>query len=343
MAARPGTHNDMRDVRGMRVGHAQRTGTGWLSGVTVVVPPPSGATCGVDVRGGGPGTRETDLCDPRNTVERVHAVVLSGGSAYGLAAVDGVVQALGDAEIGFPVGEAPHEVVPIVPAAVIFDLGRGGDFAKRPGPELGRLAYEAALSDASGAARQGCVGAGTGASAGRLKGGVGTASAVLETGLTVAALIVVNAHGTTVDPSTGELYGARFGLAGEFDTLRPVPAPAGVVGPLPRTLNTTIGVVATDAALTKAQCAKLAGVAQDGLARAVQPAHSPYDGDTVFALATGSSARLVDVPSFYDILVAGADCVTRAIVHAMVHAHAAETGAGRWPSYTDVHLATEDR
>lgn len=343
MALRPGTHNDMRDVQGMRVGHAQRAGTGWLSGVTVVLPPPPGATCGVDVRGGGPGTRETDLCDPRNTVERVHAVVLSGGSAYGLAAADGVVQALAEAEIGFSVGEAPHEVVPIVPAAVVFDLGRGGDFAKRPGPELGRAAYDAAVSDPSGAALQGCVGAGTGACAARLKGGVGTASAVLESGTTVAALMVVNAHGTTVDPSTGELYGARFGLAGEFDALRPVPARTGTAGPPPRTLNTTIGVVATDAALTKAQCAKLAGVAQDGLARAVQPAHSPYDGDTVFALATGSATRAVDVASFYDILEAAADCVTRAIVHAMVHARSVETAAGRWPSYTDVHLETEDR
>ncbi|MDA8074978.1 MAG: P1 family peptidase [Actinomycetota bacterium] len=336
-----GTHNDLRDVAGVRVGHAQRTDHGWLSGVTVVLPPPAGATCGVDVRGGAPGTRETDLLDPRNTVERVHGIVLTGGSAYGLAAVDGVVRALGDARIGFPVGDAPHEVVPIVPAAVIFDLGRGGDFAKHPTPEVGREAYQAAVATTPLAPLQGCVGAGTGACAGRLKGGVGSASSVLDDGSTVAALMVVNSHGTTVDPATGALLGAPFGLAGEFAALRPAAATGDAGGPAPRTLNTTIGVVATDVGLTKAQCAKLAGVAHDGLARAIHPAHSPYDGDTVFAMATGSRTGDVDLASFYALLEVAADCVTRSIVHAMLHADSVETEAGRWPAYRDVHLDTE--
>ena len=310
MVVHAGIHNDLRDVPGVRVGHAQRTQHRWLSGVTVVLPPPAGATCGVDVRGGAPGTRETDLLDPRNTVERVHGIVLTGGSAYGLAAADGVVRALGDARIGFPVGEAPHEVVPIVPAAVIFDLGRGGDFTKRPDAEVGREAYLAAVAATPHGPLQGCVGAGTGACAGRLKGGVGSASAVLDDGTTVAALMVVNSHGTTVDPSTGAL-------------------------------NTTIGVVATDVALTKAQCAKLAGVAHDGIARAVHPAHSPYDGDTVFAMATGSRAGSVELASFYALVEAAADCVTRSIAHAMLHARSVKTDAGHWPAYRDVHLETE--
>ena len=341
MPVYPGAHNDLRDVAGVRVGHAQRTSGGWLSGVTVVLPPAAGATCGVDVRGGAPGTRETDLLDPRNTVERVHAIVLAGGSAYGLAAADGVVRALGDARIGFSVGDAAHEVVPIVPAAVIFDLGRGGDFTKRPTAEIGREACLAADAGTPQAPLQGCVGAGTGACAGRLKGGVGSASTVLGDGSTVAALMVVNSHGTTVDPATGALLGARIGLAGEFATLRPAPAKRDAGGPPPRALNTTIGVVATDVTLTKAQCAKLAGVAHDGLARAVHPAHSPYDGDTIFAMATGARTGEVELASFYALLEVAADCVARSIAHAMLHAGSVETEAGRWPSYADVHLAAE--
>src|SRR5690606_13609315 len=171
----------------------------------------------VDVRGGGPGTRETDLLDPRNLVERAHAIVLSGGSAYGLAAATGVMERLADAGIGFPVGAGQRQVVPIVPGAVIFDLGRGGDFRATPGAEFGAAAYDAA---SDGPVPLGTVGAGAGAVAGGLKGGVGSASAVLDDGSTVAALAVVNAVGSTVDPGSGELYGARFGLPGEFDGLR---------------------------------------------------------------------------------------------------------------------------
>jgi putative pantetheine hydrolase len=273
-------------------------------------------------------------------VQRVDAVVLTGGSAYGLAAADGVVQGLGAAGRGVRVGAGPSEVVPIVPAAVIFDLGRGGDFAHRPGPGFGAEAYAEALG-ATGAApvRQGAVGAGTGAVAGGLKGGVGTASAVLSGGTTVAALVVVNSAGSTVDSRTGELYGARFGLAGEFASLRPpsaaeVAAAASVLAPAP-TLATTIGIIATDVSLTKAQCAKVAGVGHDGLARAVRPVHSMVDGDTLFTLATAARPAPDDA-ALHELLTAAADCVTRAVVHAMLAAGTVTTPAGTWRAYRDV-------
>src|SRR4051812_5887335 len=184
-----GPMNALTDVAGVRVGHSSRVGDGWLTGTTVVAAPEGGAVCGVDVRGGGPGTRETDLLDPRNQVTHVHAVVLTGGSAFGLAAADGVMHSLFAAGVGYPMGQ-PGEVVPIVPAAVIFDLGRGGEFAHHPDAAMGASAYAAA---GSGPVQQGVVGAGTGAKAGGLKGGVGTASQVLPDGSTVAALVVVNA------------------------------------------------------------------------------------------------------------------------------------------------------
>jgi L-aminopeptidase/D-esterase-like protein len=343
---RPGPTNSLVDVAGIRVGHATRRGDGWLSGTTVVLAGPGGAVGGVDVRGGGPGTRETDLLDPRNAVERVHAVVLTGGSAFGLAAVDGVMQGLAADGVGFPVG-GPGEVVPIVPAAVIFDLGRGGSFACRPDADLGREAYRAALSAAGGnAVSAGVVGAGTGASAGQLKGGVGSASAVLADGTTVAALLVVNPVGSTVDPDTGELYASRFGLANEFPLMaRPsdedvlaaralsaaLPGPAAASQPV---LATTIGVIATDATLGKAQCAKVAGIGHDGMARAIRPVHTMFDGDTLFALST--AVRPAPGPvEMHALLGAAADCVTRAIGHAVLAAETVQTPARQWRSYRD--------
>jgi L-aminopeptidase/D-esterase-like protein len=336
-----GPANALTDVAGFRVGHHTASAEGWLTGTTVVLAPDGGAVGGVDVRGGGPGTRETDLLDPRNHVERVDAVVLTGGSAYGLAAADGVVQRLGAAGRGVRVGAGPGEVVPIVPAAVIFDLGRGGVFGNRPGPGSGTAAYDAALAGSGVAA--GVVGAGTGAVAGGLKGGVGSASAVLPDGTTVAALVVVNAAGSTVDLATGELYGARFGLPGEFTGLR-VPTAADVaalpslLGSTP-TLATTVGVVATDAALSKAQCAKVAGVGHDGMARAIRPVHSMVDGDTLFTLASG--ARPAPGPgALHLLLTAAADCVTRAVVQAMLAATTVTTPAGTWHSYRDALPST---
>lgn len=343
---RPGPANSLADVAGLRVGHASRQGGDWLTGTTVIVAPGDGAVAGVDVRGGGPGTRETDLLDPRNSADRVHAIVLSGGSAFGLAAADGVMARLAAAGRGVRVGPEEGDVVPIVPAAIIFDLGRGGVFSRPPGPEFGAAAYDAATTS-PGASALGVVGAGTGAVAGGLKGGVGMASAVLDDGGTVAALAVVNAVGSVLHPRTGTLYGAPFGLPGEFDWLAP-PAPADLAagavflrppGRLPsQPLNTTVGVVATDLPLTKAQCAKLAGVGHDGLARAVRPAHSMFDGDTIFGLSTGSAAgdgQPASPPLFHQILATAADCFTRAIVHAVLSAGSVTTSAGDWPAYLD--------
>lgn len=350
----PGPTNSLADVAGIRVGHAGRRADGWLSGTTVILAPSSGAVAGVDVRGGGPGTRETDVLDPRNMVERIHAIVLSGGSAFGLATADGVMQRLFEAGVGYPAG-GPGEVVPIVPGAIIFDLGRGGDFTRRPGAAMGEEAYDAALSGKTGPGHPvpippgpvpaGAVGAGTGAVSGGLKGGVGSASVVLKDGTTLAALVVVNSLGSCVDPATGELYAARFGLAGEFSHLRPPDMDEVVAAraaaerardPDGRgyALATTIGVVATDASLTKAQCAKVAGIAHDGMARAIRPVHTMFDGDTVFALATGGRVA-PDPLAFHALLEAGGDCFTRAIGHAILAAESVETPAGHWRSYRD--------
>jgi L-aminopeptidase/D-esterase-like protein len=334
---RPGPTNSLVDVAGLQVGHAQLTGEGALSGTTVVLPGPDGAVAGADVRGGGPGTRETDALDPRTLVERIHAVVLTGGSAYGLAAASGVADALGAAGRGFPVGRGPGEVVPVVPAAVVFDLGRGGRFAARPGAELGAEAL-AACTDTRPA--EGVVGAGTGTLIGGLKGGVGSASAVLSDGTVVAALVVANAAGSAVDPLSGELWGARHGYAGdaELPTLpddRSALLAALRAAAAPPTLNTTIGVVATDAGLTVAQCAKLAAVGHDGIARAVRPVHGMTDGDTLFGLAT-TARPAPDLLALQEILTAGADCITRAVVHAVLAAHSVETPAGHWRAYRDL-------
>jgi putative pantetheine hydrolase len=295
----------------------------------------------VAVRGGGPGTRETDLLDPRNAVQRVHAIVLSGGSSFGLAAADGVLHSLAAEGTGLNVG--PGIVVPIVPAAVIFDLHRGGEVSAHPDASFGWAAYADAVRAGPGAGGpQGSVGAGTGAVSGRIKGGVGSASSVAATGETVAALAIVNSFGSTVDPHTGELYGARFGMPGEFSQLvRPTTQElaaynaAGGAGPSAAMLNTTIGVVATEVALTKAQCAKLAEVAHDGLARSVRPAHTMLDGDTIFALST-HGAPAPDEAEFGRILAAGADCFARAMVHAVLAASFTETRVGRWLSYRDL-------
>jgi putative pantetheine hydrolase len=320
--------NAITDVPGIRVGHAQRVGEGWLTGTTVVVPPAEGAVAGVDVRGGGPGTRETDLLDPTAMVERVHAIVLTGGSALGLAAVDGVVQALLEQGVGFPVGTGPGEVVPIVPAAVIFDLGRGGVFGRHPDAALGRAAFAAAQVDVP----EGTAGAGTGARVGGLKGGVGTASARLPDGTTVGALVVVNAVGSAVDPATGELWAARHCRPGDLPRLqRPgdddlaaarVRAAEGPAPPPP--LATTLAVVATDATLTKAACRKVSGIGHDGIARAISPVHTMFDGDTVFTLATGAGS-VPDAAGFHSLLVEAADCVTRAVGRAVL---AAESASG---------------
>jgi putative pantetheine hydrolase len=344
---RSGPTNSLTDVPGLRVGHVTlRTATpdraGALTGTTVVLCPPEGAVAGVDVRGAAPGTRETDLLDPHRMVERVHAVAFSGGSAYGLAAVDGVVRGLEADGVGFPLG--PGRVVPIVPAAVCFDLGRGGEFSARPDAEAGLVAYRAAASAEPGAAvESGVVGAGTGAAVGGLKGGIGSASAQLADGATVAALVVLNAAGSAVDPRTGCLYGARYGFDGEFGELR-TPAEAEVASAARRGLlrsavegplrATTLAVVATDLTLSKAQCTLLAGMGADGLARGVRPVHTMVDGDLTFALST-TARPTPELTRLHELLACAADCVTRAIVYAALAAESVASPAGAWPTYRE--------
>ena len=330
MSRRPGPTNTLVDVEGLTVGHAQRTSDGWLSGVTVILAPADGAVASADVRGAAPGTRETDLLRPDAMVERVHAFVLSGGSAYGLASASGVADELGARGIGFRVGVDPGAVVPIVPAAVLFDLGRGGDFAARPGPTEGRAAL---LAASSGAVAMGTVGAGTGARAGGLKGGIGSASEVVD-GWTVGALVAVNAAGNLVDEA-GALLGIARGLAGEFEDAPTVDRAAldairTEVGAW--SFNTTIGVVATDASLTKTQCLRLAGAGQDGVVRAMWPSHVMVDGDAIFAASTMAAPAPDDLHAFDRLLAVAADCVTRAIVHAML----AATSAGGLVSFRDL-------
>ena len=318
-------------ISGFEIGHHTADDEGWLTGTTVVLAP-AGAVGGVDVRGGGPGTRETDLLDPSTLVERVHAVVLTGGSAYGLAAADGVMAGLEERGTGFPVGPGPGEVVPIVPAAVIFDLGRGGVFGHRPTADFGRRALAAARPDDPA---RGSVGAGTGAQCGGLKGGFGYAEQVLADGVSVAAAVVVNAAGSVVDPAEGRLWADQ-----DRRLAAPTPAQQAALAAVARaaapSLATTIGVVLTDAVLTKAQARKVAAVGHDGLARAVRPVHSMTDGDTLFCLASGTVAPPTEpraaLAGLNTLLTGAAEVVAAACLDAVLTA----TGRGRWPAYRDL-------
>lgn len=346
------------DVVGVLVGHHQRSGRGWQTGTTVVHVP-GGATPGVSVRGGGPGTRETDALAPDNLVQEIHAVCLTGGSAYGLSAAEGVVGWLEERSLGFPVGTGTEleGVVPVVPAAVVFDLGRSGRFDHRPDADFGRRAIAAAR------VRQtswGSVGAGTGTRAGGLQGGVGTASTTVmipsttpvassarsttvddSIAVQVGAVAVVNSNGTPIDPDTGlpwEAHGFSLATPTKRDLLR---LRNQLIGRSP-SLNTTIGVVATSAALSKSEVSKMADVAHDGLARAIRPAHSMVDGDTVFGLATGDHdigarpATMRSTPSRQRAL----DLILRAAAEtfgaACAHAVLAARTIGDAPAYVDV-------
>ena len=330
----------MTDVAGLLVGHHQRTGRGWQTGTTVVLAP-DGVTAAVDVRGGGPGTRETEALDPRNLVDRIHAVCLSGGSAYGLSAADGVMRVLEARGLGVQVGPAQGEVVPVVPSAVIFDLGRGGRFTNRPDADFGERATRAARPST----RRGSVGAGTGAKAGGLQGGIGMASVTLDidgVAVTVAALVVANCAGLVIDPATGLPFlpstalkrPSRSDRRAYLDRRAEVEAPS---------LNTTIGVVATDADLSRPEAGRLAMSAHDGIARAVRPAHTLVDGDTVFALATGAHALSRDghhlgqrgasrVNDLVRIHAAAADVFATACLDAVLTA----TTVGEAPAYQDL-------
>jgi L-aminopeptidase/D-esterase-like protein len=308
-------HDALTDVEGLAVGHF--THPARATGCSVVLCP-AGAVAGIDVRGGAPGTRETDLLAPENLVERVHAVLLSGGSAFGLDAAGGVMRWLEERGHGYAVGAAR---VPIVPAAVLFDLWHG-DLRVRPDAAAGYAACEAA---SSAKPAQGNVGAGAGATVGKLfgieramKGGIGTAS-IRVGAITVAALVAVNAIGDVIDPADGSLLaGARTGP----DSRHLLHTTAALQrGELPARLQagsaTTIGIIATDAQLDKAQCCKLAGMAHDGLARCINPAHTPHDGDTLFALATGNRGQAADL-----VLIGAlaAEVTARAVVSAIHHA-----------------------
>ena len=318
-------------IEGFEIGHHTADEEGWLTGTTVVLAR-QGAVGGVDVRGGGPGTRETDLLDPTTAIDRVHAVVLTGGSAYGLAAANGVMAGLEAAGIGWPVGIESHQVVPIVPAAVIFDLGRGGVFGNRPTDDFGASALAAATTEQPDT---GTVGAGTGAVCGGIKGGFGYAESELESGVSVAAAVVVNAAGSLVNPGTGRLWGDRMQrLATPRDGERE--ALAAAYAQAQRSRATTIGVVLTDAILTKVQATKIAAVTHDGMARAIRPVHTMFDGDTVFCLASSRRSLAEDqiqsLLAFNALLAAAADVFADACLDGIVSA----TGRGSWKSYTEL-------
>ncbi len=310
----------LTDVPGIKVGHHHRIGRGWQTGTTVIMAT-AGAVAAVDVRGGGPGTRETDALGARNLVDRVHAVCLTGGSAYGLAAADGVMQVLEQRRLGVLVGPEPWHVVPVVPAAVIFDLGRGGNFDRRPTAAFGAAATRAVRG---AGVRRGSVGAGAGARAGGLQGGVGMASTTIELDgrtVTVAALAVVNAAGSPIDPTTGVPWTRVPRLRRpSLDDRKALAAAVAPVDPAP--LNTTIGVVASDAAMTRPEAGRMAQSAHDGLARAIRPAHGLFDGDTIFGLATGT----VGLPAAADPAL-DRTAASRAAMLNRLHAAAADAFA----------------
>ncbi len=339
---KPGRRNTITDVPGIAVGNAEDAAV--RSGVTVILPTDP-AVASVDLRGGGTGTRELALLEPEGVVEHIHALVLSGGSAFGLDAASGVMSWLAARGRGFSAGEA---VVPIVPAAILFDLSNGGDksaFTEESGENLpyralGRLAVEAAAGEFA----LGNAGAGLGATAGPLKGGLGSASFVLDDGASVGALAVVNAAGSAVMPGSDRFWAWPFEQDGEFGGKGP---PAGIPGDLDFDFNnplmagpaaepganTTLAVIATDLSLTKGQARRLAIMAQDGLARALRPVHTPLDGDVVFALSTGRRDLADPVADLAQLGTAAADCLARAVARGVFEAQT----LGEMRGYRDVH------
>lgn len=309
---------DITQVHGIRVGQAQNDKA--RTGVTVVLAPKEGAVGGVSVRGAAPGTRETDLLKPGNLVEKAHAVVLSGGSAFGLAAADGVMRFLAQGGVGLDMGTVR---VPIVPAAVLFDLMEG-ESSVYPDAAMGRTA----VTNAAKGVVQGRYGAGCGATVGKLiaagipqPGGIGSASITLAEGVTVGAIVAVNAMGDVYHPVTGECIACAKMADGtpvqaEGLLFGNAPAPRQIKIPAPGS-NTTIGVVAVDCKLTKAEANRLADVAHDGLARTIRPVHTQMDGDTIFALAT---ERVGAEVNFVKLCAAAAEVTARAITNAILFA-----------------------
>jgi L-aminopeptidase/D-esterase-like protein len=322
----PGARNLITDVPGLAVGQASEPGA--RTGVTVILPADR-AVAAVDVRGGAPGTRETDALAADTLVEAVDAIVLAGGSVYGLAAADGVAAWLGARGRGYGLVVRPGvPKSPVVPAAILYDLANGGDKAwgmEPPYRALGLAAIEAAGADFA----LGTAGAGAGAMAGALKGGVGSASVVTSDGYAVGAIVAVNSFGSVVAPGGRAFWAAPYELNGEFGG---VPLGASRAGPDDwglakadpmRGANTTIACVATDAVLTPAQARRLALMAQDGLARAIRPVHAPFDGDVVFALSTGRQP--LGEPTDFTLARLGAlaaDCLARAVARGVYEATA---------------------
>ena len=316
-------------VEGIAVGH--HTLSERPTGCTVILTG-EGAVGGVDVRGGAPGTVETDLLDPVNSVQEVHGIILSGGSAFGLAARDGVMRYLDEKGIGYRMGSI---VVPIVVGAILYDLPVGDDPGVRPGAECG---YQAATRATADTPAEGNVGAGAGATVGKLrgmrramKGGIGTASIKLPSGLTIGAIVAVNAVGDVIDPSTGAVIAGVRTADGRSLADARVLLREGHESNEPQSgANTTIGVVATNAVLTQAQATKVAQMAQDGFARAIYPSHTMGDGDTVFSLATGT---FNGAPAVSTIGALAADMVAEAILRAV----RAATGIEGIPSASDLN------
>lgn len=314
------------DVRGLEVGHF--TDTRRPTGCTVILAR-EGAVAGVDARGAAPGTRETDLLHPSNLVECVHAITLAGGSAWGLDAASGVMQWLEENDIGLQVG---YGLVPIVPAAVLFDLPVG-DARIRPDARAG---YQACVAASSAPVREGSVGAGAGALIGKIfglqgamRGGIGSAATTVD-GVTVGAIIACNAMGDVLDPETGQLLAGARNPDGRtlLDSCKAL-----LKGEKPKRVlagtNTTIGVVATDAVLTKAQAHRMAVVAHDGLARSIRPVHTMLDGDTLFALGTGKAGKTVDALLLHTL---AAEVTARAVVRAVMAATDLSCNGLHWPA-----------
>ena len=333
--ARPGSYNSLGDVEGLSIGGAEDADV--RTGVTVIVAE-NRAVCAVDIRGGGPGTRESAALAAENLVDAVDAVVLAGGSVYGLAAADGVAAAMGAEGRGFALIDRPGVPrAPVIPAASLYDLANGGDQAwadRPPYAALGKRAYAARSRDV----KLGNAGAGFGASAGALKGGQGSASIVTADGFTIAALACVNCWGSTTMPNSRAFWAHPFEIGGEFGGVKPDPSAAPVdaedwggakFSAQPRA-NTTIACVATDAALTPAEAKRVAQMASAGFARAIRPVFAPFDGDVVYALATGRR----ETPEPRQLAIArfgalAADCLARAIARGV---YAAESlgAASAW-------------
>ena len=320
-AMKAGRRNLITDVAGLTVGNASDAKLN--SGVTAIVCDPP-ATAAVQVLGGAPGTRETDLLEPHNTVETVNGLVLSGGSAFGLDAASGAQACLRDRGMGFEVG--PHRI-PIIPSAILFDLINGGDKDWDRYPPYRELGYQAAEAAAQDFAI-GTAGAGTGALTATFKGGLGSASALVADGLTVGALVAANPMGTATIGNTRHFWAAPFEIGDEFGGLgMPSPLPADATDlkikfrDMSRGVsNTTIAVIATDANLSKAEAKRLAIAAHAGFARAIWPSHTPFDGDLVFALATGASGRKPTTDEFIDLCAAAASTMGRAIARGIYEA-----------------------